>query len=179
MPTHYVRDGRGVREQRTRGIWRAGRIRNLVGNPVYAGTIPYGRRSTKRDRKIIRGPGRAIVDQATWDAARAVLAGNRLIPKNTRTAYLLRGRLTCSICHLTLVGTKGRAGTWWYRCGGKQRDRGPDDRRCPSQLIPGPWLERLSGRTSRPSYAIRARSSPSSMEPPSAPPRMRLPRPRH
>ena len=47
VPTSYRRDGRGVRGKRTQGLWRSGRIRNLVVNPVYRGVLQYGRRSSR------------------------------------------------------------------------------------------------------------------------------------
>ena len=55
VPTAYTKDNRkvkkrGQRQQRTQGVWRAGRIRNLVANPVYMGQLQYGRRSTKARR---------------------------------------------------------------------------------------------------------------------------------
>jgi site-specific DNA recombinase len=39
IPTHYARDGRGIRGKATQGLWRSGRIRNLVVNPVYRGEL--------------------------------------------------------------------------------------------------------------------------------------------
>ena len=53
VPTSYRRDGRGVRGKRTQGLWRSGRIRNLVVNPVYRGVLQYGRRSSE-DPTVVR-----------------------------------------------------------------------------------------------------------------------------
>ncbi len=39
-PTSYRRDGRGVRGKRTQGLWRSGRIRNLVVQPRLQGRPP-------------------------------------------------------------------------------------------------------------------------------------------
>ena len=61
IPTHYVRDGRGVRGRRTQGLWRPGRIRNLVVNPLYRGELRYGSRTTKREREVIAAPIAALV----------------------------------------------------------------------------------------------------------------------
>jgi site-specific DNA recombinase len=51
---HYARDARqvrrGERRQRTQGIWRAGRVRNTLANPLYRGELAYGRRTTKGGR---------------------------------------------------------------------------------------------------------------------------------
>jgi hypothetical protein len=54
VPTHYARDGRGVRGAVTQGQWRAGRIRNLVVNPVYKGSLTYGRRIDQRSPRTAK-----------------------------------------------------------------------------------------------------------------------------
>jgi hypothetical protein len=54
VPTHYEKDGRriqrkGKREpEKTAGIWRAGRVRNMLRNPAYYGKWEWGKRSKKR-----------------------------------------------------------------------------------------------------------------------------------
>src|SRR5579863_2718522 len=49
VPCAYTRDARlllrGKRKQRTSGLWRAGRIRNLLINSTYMGRHEYGKRS--------------------------------------------------------------------------------------------------------------------------------------
>jgi site-specific DNA recombinase len=95
VPTAYARDGRGVRGRRTQGLWRAGRIRNLVVAGVYRGELTYGRRTDQRDRErhrdIITAQIEGLVSSAVWGAAQAALARNRRCAKNTPRAYLLRG----------------------------------------------------------------------------------------
>ena len=59
IPTHYARDGRGVRGRRTQGLWRAGRIRNLVVNPLYRGELRYGRRRTAKTTTARSSPPRS------------------------------------------------------------------------------------------------------------------------
>src|SRR5207249_2085906 len=48
VPPAYTRDGRevlrGKRKQATSGIWRSGRVRNLLVSPTYRGLHEYGKR---------------------------------------------------------------------------------------------------------------------------------------
>jgi site-specific DNA recombinase len=142
VPTHYARDGRlvkpkGQRAHRTQGIWRSGRIRNLVVNPVYRGQLQYGRRTSKprRDREVISAPVEALVSPALWHAAQDTLAANRAIPKNTRRRYLLRGVVRCGVDGLSYCSTQGRGDVGWYRCTGQIVERGPLPGRCWGQSI--------------------------------------------
>ncbi len=56
VPPHYVRDGRatlhGKRAQTVQGIWRAGRIRNMIVNETYKGVHFYGKRSQDEEREV-------------------------------------------------------------------------------------------------------------------------------
>ena len=146
IPTHYVRDGRGVRGRRTQGLWRPGRIRNLVVNPLYRGELRYGSRTTKREREVIAAPIAALVSPTLWQGAQDALARNRRSAKNSGHVYLLRGVIHCGICGLTLVGSADRSGGR-YRCGGELVERGPIQGRCPScsvrvnALEPAVWAD--------------------------------------
>ncbi|HSW43447.1 MAG TPA: recombinase family protein [Patescibacteria group bacterium] len=137
VPTHYARDGRGVRGRRTQGVWRSGRIRNLVVNPVYRGELRYGRRTTKQSsgREVIAAPVEPLVSPALWHAAQETLAANRTIARNTRRRYLLRGVIRCGIDGLSYCGTQGRGHVGWYRCTGQLLERGPLLGRCWGQSI--------------------------------------------
>jgi site-specific DNA recombinase len=142
VPTHYARDGRlvkpkGQRAHRTQGIWRSGRIRNLVVNPVYRGELQYGRRTAKqtRGREVIAAPVEPLVSPALWHAAQEALAANRTIAKNTRRKYLLRGVIRCGVDGLAYCGTQGRGEVGWYRCTGQMVERGPLPGRCWGQSI--------------------------------------------
>jgi site-specific DNA recombinase len=172
VPTHYARDERlvaprkGERGQRTQAVWRSGRIRNLVRNPVYRGELQWGRRTTRADAEVISAPIEALVSPATWHAAQQVLAANRLVPKNTRRTYLLRGAVRCGIDGLTYVGSRGRDDVGWYRCNGQLVERGVITGKCWGQSIrtdalepviwadierwlrdPGDLLDEIDGRT--------------------------------
>ncbi len=143
VPTHYARDGRGVRGQRTRGLWTAGRIRNMVVNPVYKGALQYGRRTKKRDREVIGASIEPLVSAQLWQAAQDALARNRVCAKNTRRVYLLRGVIHCAGCGLTYVGSQGRAEIGWYRCNGRNRERGPLEGRCTGRMVRTDTLEQI------------------------------------
>jgi site-specific DNA recombinase len=142
VPTHYVRDGRGVRGQRTRGVWRAGRVRNLLINPIYRGELLYGRRTTKREREQISASVEPLVSVELWEAGQATLRSNRLVPTTSARSYLLKGVLRCSLCGLTYVGSQGNGATW-YRCGGQLVERGPLPGRCPGHAVKGEAIEPL------------------------------------
>jgi site-specific DNA recombinase len=142
VPTAYARDGRGVRGKGTQGVWRPGRIRNMITNPVYKGQLQYGRRTDKREREVIAAPIEGLVSPALWQAAQEALARNRRCAKNTRRVYLLRGVLKCGICDLTYVGSWSKE-VGWYRCGGQLVERGPVPGRCPGCAIRTDRIEPL------------------------------------
>ena len=142
VPTHYSRDGRlvrlrGERKERTQGMWRSGRIRNLVVNPVYRGELQFGRRidqrgpkTEKRGHEIISARVEPLVSPELWQAAQDTIARNRTIARNVRQPYLLRGVIRCGLDGLTYVGSHGRGDVRWYRCNGQLVERGPLPGRC-------------------------------------------------
>ena len=140
VPTHYKRDGRGVRGKRTQEIWRPGLIRNMVVNPIYKGVLQFGRRSTKPGREIISASVPPLVSVETWDAAMATLDRNRIMPRNTRHAYLLRSVIRCAVCGLAFCGTWARTKPR-YRCNGSMVERGPFPGKCIGASIDGSRLE--------------------------------------
>ena len=145
VPTSYARAGRevkrGERRERTQEIWRGGRVRNIVIEPKYMGRLEYGRRA-KQTREAIPASIEPLVSAKLWQAAQEALARNRRVSRNTRRRYLLKGVIRCGSCGLTYVGSQGRPGTSWYRCGGRQRDRGPLGGACPSAFLRGDEIER-------------------------------------
>lgn len=148
IPTVYVRDERtvqrGKRQQRTSGLWRAGRVRNLITNTTYKGVHRYGKRAAK-PREVIERVVPSIVDAETWDAAQQTLRRNMLFsPRNAKRRYLLRGMMRCGLCGLTYCGegwttVTGEQKTF-YTCTGHKQARGlygRDGQRCPSKSISG------------------------------------------
>ncbi len=140
VPTSSQAPGRGVRRSKTQPIWRAGRIRNIVINPVYKGKLHYGRRSAKK-REVIVADCPALVSDDLWQAAQATLATNRHMAKNTRRINLLRSLMVCGLCGLNYCATRSRGGKTWWRCTGQTKDRGPIEGRCPSKSLDGSILE--------------------------------------
>jgi site-specific DNA recombinase len=155
VPCAYERDSRlllrGKRRERTSGIWRAGRIRNLIVNTTYKGVHEYGKRSKTRESQVIRREVPAIVCEDLWRKAQEALASNWLFgPRSARHTYLLRGLMKCQLCGLTFIGTcqtrpSGKL-EFYYRCNGKHSARqlfGPDGKRCASKDLNGQHLDSL------------------------------------
>jgi site-specific DNA recombinase len=148
VPTAYQRDDRkptrGKRKQRTAGVWRAGRVRNLIVSTTYKGLHQYGKRST-RQRELIERAVPPIVDEATWDRAQETLRRNaKWSRRNGRRDYLLRGLITCGTCGLTYSGSaypvRGGEMRTFYICNGRSqpnRALGRLGHKCPSATVPG------------------------------------------
>jgi len=152
VPCAYARDGRlllrGKRKQKTSGLWRAGRVRNMLINSTYMGRHEYGKRS-KTERPTIIREVPAIVDGAMWQKAQEVLKSNFLFGiRSNKHRYLLRGMAKCGLCGLTFIGThtirpSGKVDSY-YRCNGKHATRGiygKDAHRCPAKDVNGIFLE--------------------------------------
>lgn len=151
IPPAYAKDGRqitrGKRKVNTAGIWRPGRIYNIIINTTYKGIHRYGKR-TKKDREIILREVPPIVSEETWEKAQRTLQDNQLEGiKNSKRSYLLRGLIKCNTCGLTYHGTAyhGPQGNpkGYYVCGGKSIYRGPLDGKCYSKNISQQWIEDL------------------------------------
>lgn len=147
VPPAYARDGRevlrGKRRERTQGIWRYGRVRNMLVNPTYKGVHRYGTRS-KSGRAPIERAVPAIVSSETWERAQEVLHANFLFnPRGAKRRYLLRGLIRCGVCGLNYTGTSYRrkdSEQHYYVCNGRQNSRRGIERmgrQCPSAPIPG------------------------------------------
>ena len=122
-------------------MWRAGRIRNLVKNPVYRGELQYGRRSARPDgREVIAAEIPPLVSRDIWEAAQLTLSGNRLMAKNTKRNYLLKSVIRCGISGHAYIGSWSRNAVR-YRCNGQLTDRGPIPERCPAKAIRGPDID--------------------------------------
>ena len=139
VPTRYSIDGRGMRGRATQGRWGAGRIRNMVVNPIYRGEQQYGCRS-EGGREVITAEVPALVTEEIWHAAQETLARNRSMPKNTRRAYLLRGVIRCGECGRTFCGSQNHGATW-YRCDGTLNRTDLVAPRCRAKITKGEYLE--------------------------------------
>ena len=106
--------GRGKRKVATRGVWRAGRVRNMLVETTYKGTHTWGKRRSRKAANVgaqskpvlIERAVPAIVDAELWARAQETLRRNRLCrPDIVKRKYLLRGLIKCAHCGLTYVGT--------------------------------------------------------------------------
>lgn len=111
VPCAYTRDDRlllkGKRRQRTSGISRAGRIRNLITSATYKGLHEYGKRSHCRDKELITREVPPIITEEIWTKAQEAPATNFLFgARNAKNRYLLRGVMKCGCCTLTFIGAR-------------------------------------------------------------------------
>jgi site-specific DNA recombinase len=155
VPCAYQRDERlvlrGKRKQRTSGLWRPSRVRNLIISETYKGVHRYGKRSHTKGRQTIPRTVLPIVDETTWEKAQANLHAHFLFGvRSTRNRYLLRGLMKCACCGLTFIGVantrpNGKRESY-YRCNGNQGARGlfgAHGERCPSKAVRGEALEQM------------------------------------
>jgi site-specific DNA recombinase len=155
VPCAYQRDDRlvlrGKRKQRTSGLWRPARVRNLIISSTYKGVHEYGKRSRTKNRATIPRPVPAIVDEKTWSKAQENLHTHFLFGvRNSRNQYLLRGLMKCACCGLTFIGVANQRPSgkkeFYYRCNGNQGARGlygAHGERCPSKAVRGEALEQM------------------------------------
>jgi site-specific DNA recombinase len=177
IPTVYTRLDRRMtrnkRLQRTEGLWRCSRVRNLLIQTTYKGLHVWGRRGSPRAKKgapreMIERDVPAVVNEDLWERAQQTLHSHRRLPSNDgKRKYLLRGLMRCANCGLTFCGNfagGGQAGRLspkelagrevrggkvyhsYYNCNGKTMARyihGPDAIRCPSASVNGEVVERL------------------------------------
>jgi len=146
VPTHYKKDGRGIRGQNTAGIWRPGRVYNMLRNPAYKGEWVYGRRGKKRH--LIKGRSPAIVDAYLFDVAQVKLReNNKWVDRTHRRPYLLRGLVKCGICGHTFTGYYTRRANSkedrYYRCNRNGNKGNLLSERCYSPQIKADIIEEI------------------------------------
>jgi len=144
IPTRYQKDGRLIQRkgkrtpEKTDGIWRAGRVRNMLRNPAYMGRWEWGKRSKKRRRDdTIPGYCPPIVSEEIFTKAGNILIQNQLFStRNGHRNYLLRGLIKCDICGKTFCGSYSLVGPnkskekAYYKCNGKTQWRKLGKPRC-------------------------------------------------
>lgn len=150
--------------------WNQATVRGILANPVYAGTVFFGRyqNTPARHRQsplvpIGRGSGGhpladpsewvavaqvpAIVSQEHFEQVQARLAHNQQFARRNNTAhpYLLRALVSCGTCHLACTGrSDSRQGYAYYTCRGKSHAIvSCRDEKCPSRFIPASQLDEL------------------------------------
>ncbi|MEP7355569.1 MAG: helix-turn-helix domain-containing protein [Acidobacteriota bacterium] len=121
----------------------------MIVSTTYKGIHEYGKRSRKKEPRIILRPVPVLVSEQIWARAQKTLRSNFIFAKrNVRHKYLLRGLMKCQLCGLTFSGSMGiKSGDkveFYYRCNGYQQGRGTLGRsgeRCTSKALRGNHLE--------------------------------------
>src|SRR5690349_9787489 len=150
--------------------WSPSTVHHILADPVYAGTayanryrfVPPERprrprgprtheascRQLKPREQWIPVPVPALIEQGTWDRARAQLARNAALSfrNNKKHDYLLRGLLTCAGCGLTMFGrcygaAAGQPERRYYRCAGKDCIETARPAACPSRSVKAEAIE--------------------------------------
>jgi site-specific DNA recombinase len=127
-------EGIPTARQNTSSIWRPGSVHQILTNTIYTGTRQFRRRRWYREendagdiiRRIERTPQRVIeyavpqiVDQDLFDRANQQLKARRNETlAHAKNQYLLRQKITCSVCGLKYTGS-----VKYYRCAGRHYAR--------------------------------------------------------
>lgn len=130
-------------------IWHPSSVRKILHNETYTGVWYYNKTKTQRANRKLKQTARpiteqvaisvpAIIDRATYDAARRQLVANQAkLQRTTKHEYLLQGLVYCG-CGLCCA-CKNRRELRYYRCpikGGQSWNR-------PCQTRFGVRVERL------------------------------------
>ncbi|MGI4798735.1 MAG: recombinase family protein, partial [Janthinobacterium lividum] len=152
-----------------RSQWSCSVVHHILSDPVYTGTaysnryeyvVPKkprlrtrrsGERSCRHPRppeQWIAIPVPALIEQRTWDCAKAQLARNATMSfrRNKKNDYLLRCLLKCGNCGLGIhglcfPGVSGRPGHRYYKCAGTDPLTTGRETRCPRARIDANTLE--------------------------------------
>jgi site-specific DNA recombinase len=147
--------------------WTATTVRNLLRNAAYIGTAYANRVQTlpaQRRRSALQAPDArgdtqverpqpewiavsvpAIVDRDTFERVQAKLAHNRQgAARNNKThRYLLRGLVSCGLCHLSAPARESQGYAYYVCKGHSDALRAPREDRCTARFIPAPQLDDL------------------------------------
>ena len=132
-PTRYKKDGRKISykgkrgAEFTAGIWRAGRVLNMLKNTAYMGIWEYGKRSkSRKPENRIKMTCPAIVSPQSFKRAQEIVRSHRMTPDDKpNRKYLLRGLIRCEFCNLVFVGLYAKVGKnrqdekRYYVCNGR------------------------------------------------------------
>ena len=115
-------------------------IARLLGNILYTGRIRF-------EGQVYDGEHPAIIDPATWDAAQAILAEQRVhggVRARTKHFPLLKGLLRCKACGsgMTYTYTRKAGKLYGYYACASARVNG--NASCPMPSLPAGELERMA-----------------------------------
>ncbi len=148
--------------------WNQASIRGILTNPVYAGTVYAGRSrshpahqrhspllpvSQSRSGHTLTPPEDwlavahvpAIVSQQDFECVQSKLAHNQQFASrnNTQHSYLLRGLLSCGLCHLGCTGRTNKNYRYYFCRGKNGAVQSCRDEKCSSRMIPARQLDEL------------------------------------
>ena len=122
---------RGIKTRKGK-LWSKTTIHRILGSPIYAGLISYGKRKTdpvsgklvKQDIEtwtIVEGEHDAIVQIDEFEKVQNLLSQNKGKPTKSGRTYLLSGILRCGLCGGAMTGhTFKKKGTdkvySYYKC---------------------------------------------------------------
>lgn len=130
----------GRRKKETAGIWRPGRVLNMLKSTTYKGIHQYGKRSEKK-REIIERPVPALVSVEDWDRAQKVIQSHLLFSNlSAKRKYLLTGLIKCENCGYTYQAMCSK-GVAYYQCSGRSMWRAKGSEKCYGRSISMPWLD--------------------------------------
>ena len=147
--------------------WNVATIRGMLRDPAYAGTAYSGRTQpapARRRKSALHPVGAgestqpapqeewiaiavpAIVSQETFALAQERLDRNKQTARRNNTAhdYLLRGLVSCGLCHLSCMGRSLQPGYAYYVCRGRSDAlRVAKEERCTARYAPALLLDDL------------------------------------
>ena len=142
LPPSYFIDSpaTGRRKKETAGIWRPGRVLNMLKSTTYKGVHQYGKRST-RQREIIERTVPAIVSPEDWEEAQKIICSHYIFSRrNAKHIYLLTSLIKCKNCGYTYQSISSK-GSSYYMCGGRSYWRVKGREKCYGRSINMPWLD--------------------------------------
>ncbi len=124
--------------------WSVTTVLSILRNPVYTGTLTFGKKTERRkdgeivEPVVVENAHPALVSDEDFRAVQALIAGRtreRIHPTTLGSDYLLSGLLYCTNCGHVLIGHPAKSGTIHYywcatrmkcgpeACGGKLLNR--------------------------------------------------------
>jgi len=108
-------NARGLRTGQD-GEWERTAVRAVLRNPRYVGRVRYrGQIIVDSEGVPVKAAWPAVVDEDTWEAAQAIMAG--ATGRKPRGRHLLTGVALCGVCGAPVQsGGNARRGVRGYRC---------------------------------------------------------------
>jgi site-specific DNA recombinase len=106
----------GVSTKTGTDIWREARIRYMLRNPLYYGSLRWGVRVNQEQGFEVEDAAPAIIDKELFEQAQRTREGRaNLHPRRATSPYIFSGAVRCARCGAGFKGHKAR-GHLSYRC---------------------------------------------------------------